>query len=138
MMVSESRDAVGLSSFLTWVADMGESIEQSSEAAERLPGSPYHSTPKQAAPETGAFTREARLQSRERPTLLQIVVFVHERYLSASATGALEFAHDAGESLDSLDSDGVVERGQDDSDGAMPGGTGLAGRLGLLFKCFFN
>jgi len=32
---------------------MGESIEPSSKAAERRPGSPYHSTPKQAAPETG-------------------------------------------------------------------------------------
>src|SRR5260370_28960870 len=97
MMVSESRDAVGLSSFLTWVADMGESIEQSSQAAERLPGSPYHSTPKEAAPETGAFTRGACLQSSERPTLLQILVFVPELYLSASTADALEFAHEAGQ-----------------------------------------
>src|SRR5712692_10081553 len=53
VMVSVSRGVVEPSCFLVVVADSGESIEKSSEAAERLPRFRYHCTPKGAPPETG-------------------------------------------------------------------------------------
>src|SRR5260370_17684270 len=53
VMVSVSRGVGEPSGFLVVVADSGESIEKSSDAAGRLPRFPYHCTPKGAPPETG-------------------------------------------------------------------------------------
>src|SRR5713101_5415227 len=52
-MVSVWRGVLEPSCFLVVVAESGESIEKSSEAAERLLRFRYHCTPKGAPPETG-------------------------------------------------------------------------------------
>src|SRR5437660_8278144 len=52
-MVSVSRAVVAPSGFLVCVAESGELIPKSSEAAERLPNLLYHSTPKAGGAETG-------------------------------------------------------------------------------------
>src|SRR6266849_6330897 len=53
VMVSVWRGVLEPSCFLVVVAESGESIEKSSEAAERLLRFRYHCTPKGAPPETG-------------------------------------------------------------------------------------
>jgi len=52
-MVSVSRGVEEPSCFLVVVEESVESIEKSLEAAAHLPHLPYHSTPKEAPPETG-------------------------------------------------------------------------------------
>src|SRR5260370_23121217 len=89
-MVSVWRGTVEPSRFLVVVADSGESIEKSSEGAERLPRFRYHCTPK-------VRCRGTRLSSGAKQ---------HK----ASAASAVELAHEAREGFDGFEADRVVER----------------------------
>src|SRR5712692_9736396 len=107
-MVSVWRGVLEPSCFLVVVAESGESIEKSSEAAERLLRFRYHCTPKGAPPETGrrggAKCTNAKGWLKNRGTveaeiyLLTIVVITSiiplqdpgggPRWISAKATNA--------------------------------------------------
>src|SRR5436309_14841251 len=58
--------------------------------------------------------------------------------LRASAAGALEFAHEAGEGLNGRRFDGVVERDAHATDGAVAGSTAESGSLGFFGELFFH
>src|SRR5216684_5269908 len=65
VMVSVSRGVLEPSCFLVVVADSGESIEKSSEAAARLRRSHYHCTPKGGAAGNGPDGRRKARQFKE-------------------------------------------------------------------------
>src|SRR5213075_1890825 len=58
--------------------------------------------------------------------------------LRASAAGALEFAHEAGEGLNGRRFDGVVERDAHATDGAVAGSAGESCGLGFFGELFFH
>src|SRR6266704_1670397 len=73
----------------------------------------------------GKYFRGARAGGEETPKRLSFL-------LRASAAGALEFAHEAGEGVDGCRIDGVVERDAHATDGAVAGSTGESGSLGFF------